>query len=337
MLLRCAWGRLAAAAAARRLPSSSNVFSKGGRAVARRGWRPSSTLQTADAGGAVAGGKGVDGSSADGVGSSMYSQPALYDEVFGFRDFEVEVAFVRAAYKRHCPGRPLGSVLELGCGPARHAALLAKSGAHVWALDSSEEMLAHARREAEAASADVAFLQGDMADFAVEGMESRLDLVLSLLGTFSHMTTNAAAVGAFTSVARHLRPGGMLLLELAHPGDLFDGSLVISDEGGEMWEVESASRGVKLLVEWGAEGDDFDPATQILRRTVSVSRLEDGAAGELLHESVVPQRAFTLQEIDLLGRLAGLALVGAYGDLDLGVGLGHEDAYRLVACLVKQP
>lgn len=45
-------------------------------------------------------------------------------------------------------------------------------------------------------------------------------------------------------------------------GDLFDGSLLIGDEGGEMWEVESASQGGKLLVEWGAEGDDFDAATQ---------------------------------------------------------------------------
>lgn len=41
-----------------------------------------------------------------------------------------------------------------------------------------------------------------------------------LLGTFSHMTTNDQAVGAFRSIAKHLRPGGMLLLELAHPGGL---------------------------------------------------------------------------------------------------------------------
>lgn len=57
--------------------------------------------------------------------------------------------------------------------------------------------------------------------------------------------------------------------------------------------------------------------------------------GDAVHASVVRQRAFTLQELDLLGRLAGLRLAASYGDLDLKVGLTHEDAYRLVAVLVK--
>jgi hypothetical protein len=33
------------------------------------------------------------------------------------------------------------------------------------------------------------------------------------------MTTNDDAVACFTCVSSHLRPGGMLLLELAHPGE----------------------------------------------------------------------------------------------------------------------
>lgn len=74
---------------------------------------------------------------------------------------------------------------------------------------------------------------------------------------------------------------------------------------------------------------------QVLRRTVAVRKLEGGEPGEALHESVVLQRSFTLQEIDLLGRLAGLRVAGVYGDLDLKVGLNHEEAYRLVVCLVK--
>ena len=49
-------------------------------------------------------------------------------------------------------------------------------------------------------------------------MEAQLDAVLCLLGTFSHMTTNDMAAAAFRCAAAHLRPGGLLLLELAHPG-----------------------------------------------------------------------------------------------------------------------
>jgi hypothetical protein len=103
-----------------------------------------------------------------------------------------------------------------------------------------------------------------------------------------------------------------------------------------MWEVDSASQGCKLMVEWGALGDDFDPATQVLRRTVAVNRMEGEELADCVHESHVLQRSFTLQELELLGRLAGLRLAGAYGDHSLKVGLSHEDAYRLVACLVKE-
>jgi hypothetical protein len=243
-------------------------------------------------------------------------------------------------------------------------------------------MLEYARQLGDKAGAGggMTFVQGDMADFAIPGLEGRLDAAVCLLGTFSHMLTNDQAVGCFSSVTRHLRPGGMFLLELAHPGglpggggrgrrtgqrgaggggfvlpipntsvhhalntalhptkpgDLFDGSLLIGDEGGEMWEVESATLGSKLMVEWGAEGDDFDPATQVLSRTVVVNRLQGEDVGEAVHESRVRQRSFTLQELDLLGRLAGLRLRGSYGDLSLEVGLTHEDAYRLVAVFVK--
>ena len=304
----------------------------------------------------------------------MYAEPQLYDDVFGYRDFDAEAAFLRAAYARHCAGAPLASVLELGCGPARHSALLAKGGARVWALDASDAMLEYARSVAggmgvrvlgdggESSSSNssssgasgsgsgstsgegegegaLTLVRGDMADFSVPGVDGgRLDMAMCLLGTFAHMATNDAAVGCFRAAARHLRPGGLLLLELLHPGDLFDGSLLLGEEGGEMWEATQSGTGAKLLVEWGALGDDFDPATQVLARTVAVNAL--GADGEPvsppLHESVVRQRAFTLQELDLLGRLAGLKLAGVYGDLDISVGLRHDEAFRLVACLVKQ-
>ena len=50
--------------------------------------------------------------------TGVYSSPELYDIAFGFRDFEKEVAFLRAAYAAHASpaGAPLARWLELGCG-----------------------------------------------------------------------------------------------------------------------------------------------------------------------------------------------------------------------------
>lgn len=49
---------------------------------------------------------------------------------------------------------------------------------------------------------------------------------------------------------RHLSPGGLLIVEVAHPGDLFDGSMTNPDVlGSDRWEQTGAGSapGVKSL------------------------------------------------------------------------------------------
>lgn len=91
----------------------------------------------------------------------------------------------------------------------------------------------------------------------------------------------------------------------------------------------------RVLVEYGREGDNFDAATQILERTVGLSFFN--VDGELVSSdvSVVPQRQFSLQEIDLLGRVTGWEIVAVHGDLAEDVPLDGEDSYRMVVVLKK--
>lgn len=62
------------------------------------------------------------------VSGSIYARPDLYDLAFSYRVFKEEFDFLRQAHSKHAPGQALSSVLELGCGPARHAIGLAKTG-----------------------------------------------------------------------------------------------------------------------------------------------------------------------------------------------------------------
>ena len=55
----------------------------------------------------------------------------------------------------------------------------------------------------------------------------KFDMIMCLLGTFSHMLENSQAVACFQRIAQHLEEGGVVVIELAHPGDLFDGTLII--------------------------------------------------------------------------------------------------------------
>eukprot|EP00775_Hariotina_reticulata_P001683 gene1683-2027_t len=261
--------------------------------------------------------------------SHIYDRPQLYDDAFSYRDFAAEAKFLLGAYQQHSqPGGKLQTALELGCGPANHAVQLAKRKVKTWVLDSNTNMLQFAQQKAASAGVALIALQDDMASFEVQGMQGRFDLVTCLLGTLSHLLDNKSAAKCFRCVADHLRPGGLFVIELAHPGDLFDGSLLLQDTGAEMWEVDKPSG--KLMVVWGTDVDMFDPQTQILDRTVSIHTMNGEEMDECLLEEVVPYRQFTAQEIDLLAAMSGMEVAGVYGDLDLDVGLTHEDAFRMV-------
>ena len=93
-----------------------------------------------------------------------------------------------------------------------------------------------------------------------------------------------------------------------------------------------------MAVAWGDEEDPFDPMTQVLERSVSVGVFDrEGGLVESLADTV-PQRQFTVPELELLGQAAGLRLVGLYGDFTAGSDLCREgggsldDEYRMICC-----
>lgn len=60
-----------------------------------------------------------------------------------------------------------------------------------------------------------------------------------------------------------------------------------------------------------------------------------GDAIDLQGEGFIWQRVFTLQELLLLAESVGLEVAGTYGDFNLDIDLGHEQASRLVLVLQK--
>ena len=97
--------------------------------------------------------------------------------------------------------------------------------------------------------------------------------------------------------------------------------------------------GVKILVEWGREGDYFDVATHVVERTVGFNVVDPvtnaPVAGWDPIEETVPCRVFTAPEIALVGRLAGLRVVGTFGDVNLDTALDDDDANNMIVVLKK--
>jgi len=98
----------------------------------------------------------------------------------------------------------------------------------------------------------------------------------------------------------------------------------------------------RLVVEYGTPADAWDACTQVLTRTVRVTEaVPKGRGGKkaparVIGEEAVPQRVFTPQEVRLLAGLAGLEVVGEYGDMSLDVPPVGGGGDRWVGVLVKK-
>jgi SAM-dependent methyltransferase len=142
----------------------------------------------------------------------------LYD-VFPF-DLDVPMYLELAAAEG-------GRVLEAACGSGRLVLPLARAGHEVTGVDQSPHMLALARAKLEAAGEAVAgrcrLVEGDMVSFDLAGAGpglragSRFDLAAIAVKSFGYLQTRLDQAMALERVAAHLRPSGVLVLDLLNP------------------------------------------------------------------------------------------------------------------------
>lgn len=212
-----------------------------------------------------------------------------------------------------------GPILELGCGTGRLLLPLARAGFETVGLDRSAAMLARAQARLEAAGlADrVALVRGDMTDF---DLGRSFGLALLALNSFMHLNDPDQQLQALTCARRHLRPGGLLILDLPGPSEpwLIQPGLVVSGayptpEGGIILKLtDSHYERARQIEEITLIYDETDTAGATRRTVLGLSL-----------------RYIFRYELELLLRLAGLRLEAIYGDYDLNP--YTEDAARMIA------
>ena len=103
------------------------------------------------------------------------------------------------------------SVLDLCCGPGRHAIVLAKRGCAVTAVDRSKFLLEKAAERAKAEGVRVEFLQEDMRNFA---RPAAYDLALNFFTSFGYFNDREDDVKVLRNIYASLKPTGVCLLEM---------------------------------------------------------------------------------------------------------------------------
>jgi SAM-dependent methyltransferase len=276
--------------------------------------------------------------------SSIYQEPELYQLACAYRDVPAEAAALLAWFDKHAKlagasasadggaggGGGARSVLELAAGPAEHARELARRGLRSTALDFSPAMCAYAAGQAKAAGLELNVVEADMRDFRItgpDGGQTRFDLAITMLNSVCHLFTLDDLVNHLSAVAAHLAPGGLYIVELAHPADFFSTAPRTSSE----WTVDVG--GVHAQVRWGGRHDQINPLTQVTDEHMTIkATAEDGTVRTV--SDVVPNRFWTLTEFTAALRLAGgYELAASYGDFDDTTTLSAPTAWRMILIL----
>jgi SAM-dependent methyltransferase len=130
----------------------------------------------------------------------------LYDAIYfhAGKDYDAEVAALRGLIQKHNP--KARTLLDVGCGTGMH---LARFREHykVEGADVDPGMLLHARARL---GEDVPLHLADMAEV---DLGKRFDVVTSLFSAIGYARTVPRLRRAVKAMARHLEPGGLLIVE----------------------------------------------------------------------------------------------------------------------------
>jgi SAM-dependent methyltransferase len=134
----------------------------------------------------------------------VFSRSArLYDAVYAsIRDYPREAAELERLIQQRRPGAR--TLLDVACGTGAHLEHL--TGYEVEGLDLDPEMLGVARERLP----NVPLHEGDMADF---DLGKRFDAVVCMFSSIGYVRTEERLRSAVASMARHLEPGGVLVVE----------------------------------------------------------------------------------------------------------------------------
>jgi SAM-dependent methyltransferase len=121
-------------------------------------------------------------------------------------------------YKRWLPKNKNARILELCCGTGRLTIPMAKDGYDITGVDNSSSMLEKANLKASEAGLEITFIEADMRTL---DLSDTYDLIFIPFNSIHHLYKNEDLFKAFTTVKKHLKEGGLFLLDCFNPNIQF--------------------------------------------------------------------------------------------------------------------
>jgi SAM-dependent methyltransferase len=206
-------------------------------------------------------------------------------------------------------------VLEIGAGTGRATVFLARRAARVVAFDLALELLALAQTRLRG-TPHVQLLAADMRRL---GLAARFDLVVAADDPFAHLLADEDRDDALAAAARHLAPGGRLILDAAW----------LSHHRRRL-----AARPHGLVIEslrGGGSGQmSVREEVHCVAGRLCATRIEYRRDGRQLAEASFRSRLWSLAELTRRCRTAGLQVTALWGDFDRRPWSRHHSTHLIV-------
>jgi SAM-dependent methyltransferase len=202
-----------------------------------------------------------------------------------------------------------GRVVDVGCGPGRHAVPLALKGFEVTGVDASPFLLGRAQEYAARSKVAADFVRADMRAFR---RPDTFGLAISMFSSFGYFDDREEDTQVMTNVHESLQPGGVALVDVMG-----------KELTGRFW-----TSGIT----------DADGVTRVERHEIVEDWTRIRSEWILIHDGSVRRfvyvvRIYSGQELRDLLQAVGFRDVALYGGLD-GTPYGPQ-AKRLVAVARK--
>lgn len=209
-----------------------------------------------------------------------------YLTIYKHRDTEDAVSLVKLI-SLHIKLKPGLLLLDVGCGNARHAFQLAKSGAQVIGVDLSRILLNEAlnlRNE----SSNPGLIQGDMRYLP---FKSEFDGVVNLFTSFGYFSTDDENNLAIQEMTRVLKPDGYFILDYLNADFVRKNLIPVSSKTHNGLQIKEKRR---------IENN----------RVIKEIQIKTNSGVNIYHESV---RLFGLEDIQTMLLNAGIAIDKIFG------------------------
>jgi SAM-dependent methyltransferase len=159
-----------------------------------------------------------------------------YDLLYSWKDYDAEARRLHELIQEHNPGAK--TLLDVACGTGKHIELLTQHY-DVAGIDIAPEFVTLARER----NPNAEISQADMIDFE---LDRTFDAITNLFSAIGYVPDEGALDRTMATMAAHLNPGGVLLVEpWLHPDgyttDHF-GSLFAEDEAMAITRMNIAER-----------------------------------------------------------------------------------------------